>query len=98
MGMRALPAAAATSWEDGVRGTNHPTKAAAREGQSEEEQEDKLSPLPSWTSPHKTSTQVWASAPVESLSYVLVALKDTSISCHGKRDPNQLFLSGHSSA
>lgn len=61
MGMRGLPAAAATSLEDGVRGTNHPTRAAAREGNSEEEQdghEDKLSPLPSWTSPHKTSSQV----------------------------------------
>ncbi|KAL3139423.1 hypothetical protein ABBQ38_003754 [Trebouxia sp. C0009 RCD-2024] len=60
MGMRGLPAAAATSLEDGVRGTNHPTRAAAREGNSEEEQdghEDKLSPLPSWTSPHKTSSQ-----------------------------------------
>ncbi|KAL3160635.1 hypothetical protein ABBQ32_010559 [Trebouxia sp. C0010 RCD-2024] len=60
MGMRGLPAPAATSLEDGVRGTNHPTRAAAREGNSEEEQnghEDKLSPLPSWTSPHKTSTQ-----------------------------------------
>lgn len=65
MGMRGLPTAAATPLEDGVRGTNHPTKASAREGHSEDEQgrhEDKLSPLPSWTHPHKTSNQVWVFA------------------------------------
>ena len=63
MGMRGLPAASAASLEDGVRGTNRPTKATAREEHSEEEEgddEDKLSPLPSWTSSHKTSVQVCA--------------------------------------
>ena len=61
MGMRGLPAAAATSLEDGVRGTNHPRKASAREEHSEEEQggnDDRLSSLPSWTSSHKTAAQV----------------------------------------
>lgn len=61
MGMRGLPAAAATALEDGVRGTNHPSKASAREEHSEEEQggsEDNLSSLPSWTSSHKAVAQV----------------------------------------
>lgn len=61
MGMKGLPAATANSLEDGIRGTNHPTKAIAREDTSEEEQGDtmdKLTPLPSWTSSHKTSAQV----------------------------------------
>ena len=61
MGMRALPAAAAFSLEDGVRGTNHPHRASAREEHSEEEQggnDDRLSSLPSWTSSHKTAAQV----------------------------------------
>lgn len=61
MGMRGLPAAAATSLEDGVRGTNHPRKASAREEHSEEEQggsDDRLSSLPNWTSSHKTTAQV----------------------------------------
>ena len=61
MGMRGLPAAAATSLEDGIRGTNHPHKASAREEDSEEEQggsDDRLSSLPSWTSSQKTAAQV----------------------------------------
>lgn len=62
MGMRGLPAAAAaTALEDGVRGTNHPSKASAREEHSEEEQggsEDNLSSLPSWTSSPRAIAQV----------------------------------------
>ena len=57
MGMRGLPAAAPL--EEGIRGSNHPSKGSLWEEHSDEEEGlDKLSPLPSWTSAHKPSVQV----------------------------------------
>lgn len=86
MGMRGLPAAAATSLEDGVRGTNHPRKTSVKEEHSEDEQggsDDRLSSLPSWTSSHRTTAQVSEEGEV---LHKLPPANDTDHLCQRKQE------------